>query len=81
MLYDSYLCKGEPFMVVQRDRTYNDYRSYSAGSGSWNAVTFSAGLAAEGLKAPEHQTKLNVKEFQFPDLPTAPPDAPDPPRG
>ena len=39
-LYDNYQCKGEPFMVVQRGRTYNDFRSYyvgaSASSGNWN---------------------------------------------
>ncbi|MGZ5432725.1 MAG: hypothetical protein ACXW31_14760 [Thermoanaerobaculia bacterium] len=36
VLYDNYQCKGEPFMVVQRGRTYNDFRSYHVDSGNWN---------------------------------------------
>lgn len=40
VLYDNYLCKGEPFMVVQRGRTYKDFRAFyvgdSASSGNWN---------------------------------------------
>lgn len=42
VFYDNYLCKGEPYMVLQRGRTYNDFRSYNLGAlgtPNWNDKT------------------------------------------